>query len=94
MYLVVGCFHHDLCERLLVTRQYRKAIPQEVQDQRKVLRVPVNKDVPLRVANKHIGSAQKVPGASHVTGASGTAPGHAVQCKGDQNACLRVCDLL
>ena len=56
--LVMGCFHHDFCERLLVPRQHSKAVPQEVQDQRKVFWVPVNEYVPLQVAHKHVRDRQ------------------------------------
>lgn len=72
LYLVESCFHHDLGQRLLVPWQHGEAIAQKIQNQRKVLRIPVYEYVPLYCGHK---------GQDHVHGAglSGQGPGRCPQ---------------
>lgn len=40
-YLIMGCLYHDLPQSLLITGQHRKTISKKIEDESKVLRVPV-----------------------------------------------------
>ena len=51
-HLVVCCLNHDLCERLLIFWQHSKAVPQEVEDEGKVLWIPVYEAMTLRALHK------------------------------------------
>lgn len=51
-HLVMCCLHHNLCERLLIPWQHSKAVPQEIEDEGKVLRIPVYERMTLRALHK------------------------------------------
>ena len=42
------CLDHDLCECLLISWQHSKAVPQKIEDEGKVLRIPVYETMTLR----------------------------------------------
>ena len=53
-HLVVCCLDHDLCERLLISWQHSKAVPQEVQDEGKVFWIPVYETMTLRALHSQL----------------------------------------